>query len=273
MLDLERPVLDPVVINGSTGWLGQALSRRLASVPIEIRLVSGGKELAAACRDSSSVVHLDDSLRSNEGRVATRAIADAAQQVVDDLAGSSVERIVYVSNVGASPSARNRHLRAKAAAEACLHRSGRDTVVFRCTHVFGPPDDPGEIVAALRADSRNRAVVIGSGRQRVAPVYREDVVEAIVAALDPRNYHGRFDLPGRDVMTVDQLVRAINRDDVAIRHVWTRAARMVGRTSHLPAELLGLMAMESLGEQTRADRAFGLERRGLRDVYRMSRTL
>lgn len=266
--DPERPFLGPVVINGSAGWLGKALGARLASFSLEVRSVESPRDLSAASRDASSVVHLCDGVRSHGRSSPARTVLDGADGLADSVDGSAVERIVLISNVGAGPEARTDYLRATAAAETRLQHCGRDAVVFRCTHMFGPPDDPGDVVAALRADHRHRVLLVGSGRQRIAPVYREDVVDAMVSALDPRTYHGRFDLPGPEVMTLGGLARLVNRQDVRIRHLPTGAARLFGRTSHLRPELLDLLAMESVGEQTRADRAFGLERRRVVEVYR-----
>jgi nucleoside-diphosphate-sugar epimerase len=263
----QRPLLGPVVINGSSGWLGKALHARLAASGVEVRPVDTAGELPGACCDASSVVHLGGGILSGARGVTARTVFDAAEAMVDGVEQSSVERIVFVSTAGASPRADTDYLRATANAEACLHACRREMVILRCTHVFGPPDDPGGIVEALQADARHRVVVIGSGSQRVAPVYREDVVGAIVGALDPRNYHGRFDLPGPEEMTLDQFARAVNREAVAIRHVPRRAARVMRRTAHLRHELIDLLATDSLGEQTRAERAFGLLRHRVSDVY------
>ena len=263
-----RPLLSPIVVTGSTGPVGMALLGRLASFPSEIRPVTPDESLPAACRDAAAVIHLDDGVRSSDGRTRDQAILDAAQRVVDALAGSAVERIVFLSDVGADPDAPSDHLRAKATAEALLHWSGRDLVVFRCTHVFGPRDDPGEIVGALLADNRHQVVVAGSGAQRVAPVYRDDVVDALVAALDPRTYHGRFDLPGPEVMTLDKLARMVNPDPVTIRHLSWRAAGFRAAVPGVRSELVDLLAADSVGEQFRAERAFGLRRRGVSEIYR-----
>ena len=110
--------------------------------------------------------------------------------------------------------------------------------------------------------------VLGDGSQRVAPVYREDVVDAIVAALDPSTYHGRFDLPGPEELTMDDLVRTVNPDDIRLRHLPPRIARTLSRAAPgTTPELVEVMLADSLGEQRRIDRVFGLERRGVRDVY------
>jgi nucleoside-diphosphate-sugar epimerase len=263
--DHERSLLEPVVLTASSGWLGTALRARLVASSVEVRTVDTPGELRGACRDAASVVYLAGGVLP--GASWARTAFEAAEALIDSAAESTIERIVFLSTAGAGPRAKTDYLRTTANAEACLHALRRDLVIFRCTHVFGPPDDPGEVVGALQADRRRRVAVIGSGSQRVAPVYREDVVDAIVAALDPRTYHGRFDLPGPEVMTMDQLARAVNRATIMIRHVPRRTARLVGRTSHLRPELIDLMATESLGEQMRAERGFGLVRRSVSDLY------
>jgi uncharacterized protein YbjT (DUF2867 family) len=109
--------------------------------------------------------------------------------------------------------------------------------------------------------------VLGEGDQQVAPVFRDDVVEAIVAALDPRAPHGRFDLPGLDEMTMDELVAVVNRQGVRPKHLPALLARTLGHAlPGLTPELVDIMLADSLGEQSRV-RAFGLERHRLAAVY------
>jgi len=194
---------------------------------------------------------------------------DTVRRTLDAVPGSSVERVVFLSCVGADPGSRNAYLRAKGEAERLLYRSGLDIVVLRCTHIFGPPDDPGPTVSALQAQGSDSVWVLGDGSQRVAPVYREDVVDAIVAALDPRTFHGRFDLPGPQEMSMDDFVRTVNRDGVRIRHVPARAARWFARVSPgLNPDLVDVMTRENIGEQHRADHAFTLRRHALSEIYR-----
>ena len=67
---------------------------------------------------------------------------------------------------------------------------------------------------------------------------------------------------------MDDLVRAVNADDVRLRHVPPRIARTLSRAAPgMTPELVEVMLADSVGEQRRIDRAFGLERRGVSDVY------
>ncbi len=262
------PLLGPIAITGASGQVGRALRRRLAAEP-HVRAVGRHDDLVAPCRDASAVVHLAGTLRPDRRSSHEEANLDTVRRMLAALARSSVERVVFLSSVGADPGSRNAYLRAKGEAERLLHESGLDVVVLRCTYIFGPPDDPGLTVSALRGGGSSGVWVLGSGRQRVAPVYREDVVDAIVAALDPRTFHGRFDLPGPEEMTMDDFVRTVNPDGVKIHHLPAGVARCVAYVAPgLNPDLVDVMASDNLGEQHRADQAFGLRRHSPGEIYR-----
>lgn len=259
----------PIAITGASGQVGRALRRRLEQFSNEVRPLGRGDSLTDAVRDAEVVVHLAGTLRPKPDDGYEDSNTGTVERMLRALERSSVERIVFLSHVGADPVSSNDYLRAKGRAEELLHRCGRDAVVLRCTHVFGPPDDPGPTVSALLGRPGRPVWILGTGRQRVAPVYREDVVDAIVrGVLDLRAPHGRFDLPGPDAMTLDRFVDVVNGRSVPRRHVHAAVARLLAHaTSELTPALVDVMAADSLGEQTRADRAFGLARRRPVDVY------
>jgi nucleoside-diphosphate-sugar epimerase len=185
------------------------------------------------------------------------------------LQGSTVKRVIFLSYVGADRSARNDYLRTKGQAEDLLYRSGRNVVIFRCSHIYGPPEDPGPMVSALLARRRETVSVLGDGAQLIAPVYREDVVEAILrAGLDCRAPIGRFDLCGPEVMTLDEFVHTVNTGDTRIRHIPAALARALGHLQPgLTPALVDVLLADSIGERRRVERVFGLTRHRLRDVY------
>lgn len=267
--NVRTPLSGPIAITGAGGQVGTALQRRLVAFPNEVRPLGRSDDPAEAFRDATAVVHLAGTLRPKPPNTYRKANLRTVERTVAALEGSSVERVVFLSYVGADPGSSNAYLRTKAEAEKLLHHSGRDSVVFRCTHIFGPPEQPGPTVSALLArDSHSTAWVFGSGAQRVAPVHRDDVTDAIVAALDPRTSHGRFDLPGPDEMTMDDFVRVLNSEGAKLRHLPALLARTLGRAlPHLTPELVDIMLADSRGDQIRAVRAFELDRRRLEDIY------
>lgn len=264
------PFPGPIAITGANGQVGIALQRRLAALPNEVRPLGRGDDSIAAFRDATAVIHLAGTLRPESPNTYVEANLRTVERTVAALEDSSVERVVFLSYVGADPRSSNAYLRTKGEAERLLHQSGSDTVVFRCTHIFGPPDEPGPTVSALLAgELHGTAWVLGSGAQRVAPVFRDDVADAILAALDPQTSHGRFDLPGPDEMTMDDFVRVVNGGGAKLRHLPARLARTLARAlPGLTPELVDIMLADSVGDQIRAARAFRLDRRRLEDIYR-----
>jgi uncharacterized protein YbjT (DUF2867 family) len=261
----------PIAITGASGQMGRALVRRLAASPTRVRALGRDDDLVAAFRDAVAVVHLAGTLRPEWPRTLEDANLRTMEATVAALDRSSVERVVFLSYVGADIRSDNQYLQAKAAAEELLHRTGRDYVVFRCTHIFGPPAEPGPTVSALLADAGRTVWVLGTGTQRVAPVYRDDVVEAIVAALDPAAYHGRFDLAGPEVLAMDEFVEVVNGGRARLRHIPPLVARALAHAAPgLTPDLVEIMLADSVADPTRAARAFGLELRSVSDVYQQA---
>lgn len=269
--DADDSMEGPIAITGASGQIGRALVRRLSAFPVGVRALGRDDDLLAAFQDASAVVHLAGTLRPEWPSTFEDANLRTVEATVAALERSSVERVIFLSYVGADVRSDNGYLHAKAEAEELLHRTGRDYVVFRCTHIFGPPAEPGPTVAALLAAAGRAVWVLGSGAQRVAPIYRDDVVEAIVAALDPTAYHGRFDLAGPEVMTMDELVEAVNGGRARLRHVPPLVARALAHAAPgLTPELVEIMLADSVADPARAVRAFGLDLRSVSDVYQQA---
>lgn len=259
----------PIAITGASGQVGKALVSRLGRLPNELRLLERGDELAPALRDAGAVVHLAGTLQPRGSNGYVRANLETVRRTVVALEGSAVDRVVFLSYVGADSRSPNEYLRAKGRAEDLLYGCGRNIVILRCSHIFGPPEQPGPTIASWLAKPRASARVLGNGRQLLAPVYLGDVVEAIVRALDPSAPVGRFDLVGPETMTLDDLVRAVNGGAAEIRHVHATLARALGHAlPRLTPALVDVLLSDSVGERGRAERAFGLEaRRRVCDVY------
>lgn len=261
-----------IAITGAGGQVGTALRRRLAAFPNEVRPVGHGDDLAAAFRDAEVVVHLAGTLRPEPPNTYLEANLRTVERTVAALGNSSVERVVFLSYLGADPASSNEYRRTKGLAEELLRDCGRDVVVFRCSHIYGPPGEPGPTAEAFLSKDGRPIRILDSGRQRIAPVFREDVVEAIVrAALDPATYHGRYDLTGPEEMTADQFALALNGGSAMLRHIRRRLARALARVvPGLTPALVEVMLADSVGDRIRAPRAFALELRRVADVYRPS---
>jgi nucleoside-diphosphate-sugar epimerase len=272
-----------VVVTGAGGQVGRALLQSLVTDARTIALTHGVADLpatsiirgpldsapaAAAIRDADYVVHLAGALRPVGRNSYHAANVETTEAVVSALRDAKVRRVLHLSYVGACEDATNAYLRSKAVAEWLLAESGKDVVVFRCTHIIGSRDAPGPLALAMIAEPGKGVTVPGDGRQVVAPVYLGDVVAALKAAMATGS-PGMYELAGPDRMTMDDLVRLLNQSwRVPITHIpgWAaRILRVVLRTT--PGPLVEVMLRDSLGDPSRAVAAFGIELTSLRAIW------
>lgn len=200
-----------VLITGANGHLGRRTIHRLATTPggthpvravvrseraaqsvrelpetgdVEIRVLDYRDEeaLGRAAEGCEVAVHLvgiikegKSSSYENAHEAACRALARAAE-------GAGLRRIVYLSILGSDPAARNACLASKGRAERILLDAAVPALILRVPMVLGPGDFASR---ALHGQARARVVPLlrgGSGREQ--PIDAEDVVSAIVNALD-----------------------------------------------------------------------------------------
>jgi NAD(P)H dehydrogenase (quinone) len=265
----------PVAVVGATGHVGRVLSRRLAELPNEVRKLGRGDNVVEALSDAVAVVHLAGTLQPLKGNTYEQANVGTVRQTVAALAGSSVRRIVFLSYVGADPTSANDYLRMKGKAESLVTGAGPEALVVRSTFIYGPPDNPGPSTAPFIAHDGKAVFVIGSGAQRYAPVFVDDVAEVLMrAALDPSAPSGTFALAGPDVLTVDEFVQVVNGGTVKERHLQGRLARVLAHVlPTLTPALVEVMAADSLPDTTLAATVFGMDLHSIRGVYPDSRLL
>ncbi|MEZ5078968.1 MAG: NAD-dependent epimerase/dehydratase family protein [Solirubrobacterales bacterium] len=236
-----------VAVTGASGQVGTLLGERLDG---RAEVVPLGREddWRAGMAGADALVHLAGTLQPRRGESYESANVETAARAAAAVVGTEVDRIVFLSYVGARPDSPNAYLRTKAEAERVLIETGVPTTVFRCLHICGPPERPGPTAAAFLATGGKPVSVVGSGRQRIAPLFVGDAVEAVLAAtLCAEPAAGVFELGGPDEMSVDELVRTLNGADVRIRHIPAVLARLVGRvSSDLTPVLIDLLLRDSV---------------------------
>jgi NADH dehydrogenase len=260
----------PVAVTGARGQVGTALRRRLDQLPNQVRPLGREDDLAAAFGDADAVVHLAGTLQPRKPNTYRAANLDTALATAAALAQSQAQRVVFLSFITARLDSSNSYLRYKAEAEEALRASGIPLVVFRCDHVYGPRDEPGPTASAFVAQS-GKLTLLGRGSQRLAPLYRDDVVEAILhAALDPETPTGMFQLAGPDNMSAEQFARLLNRDPIRIRRIPTIVAHLLGRVvPNLTPELVDVMLSDAVPTEDVGvtARRFGVESHHVADVW------
>jgi NADH dehydrogenase len=278
----------PVVVTGASGFIGSRAVSAFTMVSPEVRAYVRNRQSAGALREAGSkiavgeitdvdrlevvmagahtVCHLVGGLSVPDPSRYEPDIVGSIRAVLEAARRTGVRRFLYLSYPGASPGAANPYLRAKGVAEEAIEDSGLEHVVIRCTHVYGPG---GEWLVSMRNQARSRpVVVVGSGRQRLAPVFVEDVA-ALLAATDDRERvtSGTWGLEGPDRVTADELTDKLAGRRRRKLHVTPRAAAFLGRVtgSGYGLPLLEILAGDSLADAPDAAAEFGLRLTSLDD--------
>jgi nucleoside-diphosphate-sugar epimerase len=273
-----------VVVTGANGLVGRALLKKLQQTqvysialtraPVELpanRVVVGpldAPSALAAIGGADCVVHLAGTFFPVGKSSYWTDNVVATEKVVKAFNDSKGKRILFLSYLGADENSKNPYLRTKAQAERLLTATGKEVVIFRCSHIIGPRDAPGPFAFSLLAKPGKKAGVIGSGRQQLAPLYVGDVVMALMGAMTGGN-PGTYELTGPDRMSLDDLVRLLNGDpEVRISHLPDWAARILGSIlPMLPSAFVDVILRDSVGDSSQAKSSFGFKLTSLRSVW------
>ena len=260
-----------IAVTGASGQVGTLLGQRLGETPARVVPLGRGDDWRAGIGEADAVVHLAGTLQPRRGESYGAANVETARRVADAAAAAGCARIVFLSYVGASRESSNVYLRAKAAAEELLVASGVPTTIFRCLHIYAPPERPGPTVSAFQAKPGGAVTVPGSGRQRIQPLYVGDVVSAVEhAATHGDAPTGAFDLGGPEEMSMDDFVRAVNGSDVKLRHLPAPVARVAARLApSLTPALMDLLLCDNVAATPAAEvgERFGFTPHRLGEVW------
>lgn len=231
-----------IAITGANGHLGlrllQSLTRRGGSVRALVRssraaarikaLGSGegvsvevvdyrdAQALAAALQGCESVVHLVGIIKETAGNRYADAHEATCAALAEAGAQAGIQRIVYMSILGAAPDSANACLASKGAGEQILHDGPVPAAVIRVPMVLGEGD---YAAAALAARARRSFNVVLRGASYEQPIYAGDVIAAILAALDTTELQPAYDLAGPESLSRSSLTH--------------RAARVLGRRTRV----------------------------------------
>jgi NADH dehydrogenase len=125
-------------------------------------------------------------------------------------ADAGVGRFAYASGSGAAPDAAKVWYRAKWGGEEAIRRSNLPATIIRPSWIYGPEDR-----ALNRFVTFHRWLpfvpVVGDGRQRLQPVFIDDVAEALAQAVAPDGPTGTFEIGGPDVLAMNEVLRTMMR--------------------------------------------------------------
>jgi len=201
------------------GWQVRALARsrakaqrRLAIAGVEIAIgdVRDRHALGEALRGVDAVVHLAAIAIERRDESYETVNRDATGTLLAAMRAEGVERLVHMSQNGASSGSPYRFLRSKGAAEDQVADSGLAWTIFRPSVIFGPEDEFVNVLARLVRLTPLVYPLPGGGGARFQPVAVADVARAIGVALDGSDTErATYALGGPEALTLRQMVRRV----------------------------------------------------------------
>jgi uncharacterized protein YbjT (DUF2867 family) len=223
-----------ILVTGGSGFVGPKIVHALRAQDRDVRvlvrrpdrgarLAALGAELAVgdvndpaslrrAAEGCTHVVHLVAIIKGKP-RDFDRVMTQGTRNVIAAAKDAGVERFVLMSALGTTATTKDvvPYFAAKWAMEQELVGSGLEHTIFRPSFTFGRG---GGVLPTFLKQVRYAPVVtvIGSGRQRLQPIWVDDVAEYFARGIDAPDAANRtFELGGPDVVTWDELYGTIAR--------------------------------------------------------------
>ena len=210
-----------VLVTGGTGFVGPHVVRAIAERGHDLKLLvrdsTRSRELPGqpvvgeltntvslqhAVEGVEAVVHLV-AIRQGKEEQFRRVMEQGTRDLVSAARDAGVRRFVLMSALGTSEETRDLvpYYHAKWEMEQAVKGSGVDHVILRPSFVFGRD---GGILPTFRklAKLTPATPIIGSGEQRIQPIWVDDVALYFAEALDkPETTNRTFDLGGPDIVS------------------------------------------------------------------------
>jgi len=242
-----------VLVTGGTGFVGPHVVRALAASGHDLKLLvrdatrsrelpgqpvvgemTNAVSLTTAIEGVDAVVHLV-AIRQGREEEFKRVMEQGTRDLVEAAKQAGVTRFVLMSALGTSEETKDLvpYYHAKWEMEQSVKGSGLDHVIFRPSFVFG---SEGGILPTFRRLARLTPVtpIVGSGEQRIQPIWDGDVGAYFSAAIDkPEATNRTFELGGPDAVTWNEFWRRL------------RAALGIRRrpSMHVPVRLMRANAL------------------------------
>lgn len=223
-----------ILVTGATGFIGSHTVRALRAQRLAVRglvrrssdlseLQSLGAEvvtgdladlasLQRACVGVEQIVHLVGIIRELPPQITFERIhIEGTRNLLQAAKSAGVRRFLYMSAIGSRPGATARYHQTKWAAEELVRGSGiPEWTILRPSVVFGPKDDFINLLANDLVRTPPVIPVIGTGLNRLQPLWVKDLAEVIRLCLTTGTGVGRtIELGGPEQLSLRQILELL----------------------------------------------------------------
>jgi uncharacterized protein YbjT (DUF2867 family) len=244
-----------VFVTGATGFVGPRVANAIVDAGHEVRVlerkpgswqkagircqeavqgdVTDPESLKRGVEGVDVVVHLV-AIRQGSPELFRRVMIEGTRNLIAASKQAGIRRFVLMSALGTTDETKDLvpYYNAKWAEEQDVKGSGLEHAIFRPSFILGRQ---GGILPTFRKLARLAPVtgIIGSGEQRIQPIWIDDVGAYFAAAIDkPEAANRTFEIGGPDVVTWNEF--------------WQRLRATLGirrrPTLHLPTRLMRIPA-------------------------------
>lgn len=224
-----------IFITGGTGFVGRHLTTRLIKLGHQVYLLVRNKNQTDDLKNSGAIIQGGDlSTPESYAQIFSNSI-----EVVYHLAAISgmswgkkeedyykdnvkntkellkvcsgkIKKFIYISSISAISNnnfKNDPYGKSKWQAEQQVlecQRQGLNTIILRPAIIYGPGDRGGVILRFIKLINQHKFYLVGSGKNHLAFVYIDDLIDGLVKALDYLKSGQIFELPGADLLTFEE---------------------------------------------------------------------
>jgi uncharacterized protein YbjT (DUF2867 family) len=224
-----------ILVTGGTGFIGRALVRQLVASGKSVRLllrpspisprlprgvavevaVSSLKDergLRSALKGVDVVFHLAGAERIGSRSDLEGVDVDGSRSLASVIRQAGVERVFFLSHLGADRSSAYPVLKSKAISEHFFVDCGVATTILRTAPVFGPGDQFTTGLAELLRMAPGLFLVPGDGHNLMQPIWIDDLVTCLTVALENKDSLNQiYEVGGGEYLMFREILEEIMR--------------------------------------------------------------